>query len=252
MSTNFMAERLEIVRKKIDTACQRSGRSRSEVRLIGVAKGQPKERLYEAVQSGLLDIGENYAQEMVNHWGALRLEDVTPKSRAHPVAPLHPIEWHFIGHLQRNKVKQILPLTSVIHSVDSPGLVDEIDKQAGKTGKIQAVLIEVNLGGEESKSGIKIGAHQGTPLQEMVLAMNGYDHISLQGFMTLPPFSEDPEKMRPYFRQLREIRDEINEKRHYKSLLGHLSMGMTNDFEVAIEEGATMVRIGTGIFGPRG
>ncbi len=156
------------------------------------------------------------------------------------------MRWHFIGHLQRNKVRQIIDKTALIHSVDSQPLAREIDRRAASIGRCQPILIEINLRGESSKAG--------TPpdqVEPLVREIEALSHVSLRGLMTMPPYSEDPESSRPFFRKLREIRDAINTKKLYKEPLKELSMGMTGDFKVAIEEGATMVRIGTGIFGER-
>ena len=215
-------------------ACQRAHRPAGSVTLIAIAKGQPVEKIRGTIRSGLLDIGENYAQEMLSHVGAIH------------ELPLQPIRWHFVGHLQRKKVKQVTPQVSLIHSVDSLELAREIDLRAARCQKIQPILIEVNLGGESSKSGL-----DPTKVAELIPPISSLQNLLLKGFMTIPPFLPDVEKTRPFFRSLREIRDEMNQRKLYSSPLFELSMGMTHDFEIAIEEGATMVRIGTGLFGPR-
>lgn len=206
------------------------GKAGSVVRLVAVTKAQPIEKIREVIGAGQRDFGENYAQELVEHYGAAQ----------------QPVHWHFIGHLQRNKVRLIIDKVDLIHSLDSYELAVEIDKRAKTISKIQPVLIEVNLGGEETKSGI--APEVVFPLVEKI---NSLDHLDLKGLMTIPPYRPDPEEVRPFFRRLREIRDAINAQRLYKHPLTELSMGMTHDFEVAIEEGATIVRIGTGIFGER-
>lgn len=226
---------LGLVRGRIDAACQRGGRPAGSVTLLAVAKAQPVEKIAEALDAGIADIGENYAQEMREHAALL--------SRNPPVSPLtlrgdEKVRWHFVGRLQRNKVRQIIDSVHLIHSVDSLDLAQEIDRRAAKIGKIQPVLLEVNLGSEPTKGGI--------PPDEVghfIASLKSLEHLALKGLMTIPPFFPNPEESRPFFRRLREIRDAIS--------LPHLSMGMTHDFEVAIEEGATIVRIGTGIFGTR-
>jgi hypothetical protein len=206
--------------------------------LVAVAKGQSVEKIKEVLKAGQLDFGENYAQEMLEHVEALLAAPFGARQG--------PIRWHFIGHLQRNKVRLLIDKTTLIHSVDSIPLAHEIDRRAAEADKIQEVLVEINLGGESSKSGIGP-----VDADALVAEISKLDHLRLKGLMTLPPFSDDPEKSRPYFQKLREIRDAINRRNLYKYPLTELSMGMTHDFEVAIQEGATIVRIGTGIFGAR-
>ncbi len=232
----MISEQLVDVREKITAAAGRAGRDPAEIRLIAVAKGQPVEKVMEAVQAGVTDIGENYAQEMLEHQEALRLASLAQDQ----------LRWHFIGHLQRNKVKQIIGLVSLIHSVDSIDLAREIDRRAAALDKVQEILIEINLGSEDSKSGI-----DPEKAPELIRELSPMGHLTLKGLMALPPFLPDPEAVRPYFVRLRQIRDAINAGNVYKTPLTELSMGMTHDFEVAIEEGATIVRVGTGIFGER-
>lgn len=224
----MISKNLLEVRNRIAAAARRAGRKDSDITLVAVSKGQPVEKILEAIQSGQRDFGENYAQELLEH------------------LPVGDVRWHFIGHLQRNKVKQIIGHTALIHTVDSPELALEIDKRAASAGKIQPVLIELNLHGEASKTGL-------APDRAEMLAseMNRLAHVDLKGLMTIPPATEDAEEARPSFRLLREIRDALNRKNVYKRPLADLSMGMTQDFDVAIEEGATFVRVGTGIFGER-
>ena len=231
----MIADHLKNLTCRIKNACERAERDVAEVTLVAVAKGQPASKIWEAVQTGVRQIGENYAQEMLSHAGAIH------------EWPLYPIEWHFIGHLQRNKVKPILEKVALIHSVDSLPLAEEINRRATALGKIQPILLELNLGGEGSKTGLAP-----TKLESVVRELVSMSALWCKGLMTVPPEQPTPEAVRPFFRQLREIRDAINDKKMYKSPLTELSMGMTRDFEVAIEEGATIVRIGTGIFGARG
>lgn len=227
----MITERLAEIYRRIAEAAVRSKRDPREITLVAVAKGQPVEKINEAIKAGQRDFGENYAQEMLAHAGA----GLKP-------APA----WHFIGHLQRNKVRQIIDKVSLIHSVDSSALAAEIDRRAAAVTKVQPVLIEVNLGGEVSKTGIAAAE-----VEKLVGMMRQLDHTDLRGLMVIPPYDLDARKSRPFFRTLREIRDAINRKTLYKHPLTELSMGMTHDFEVAIEEGATIIRIGTGIFGER-
>ena len=221
--------------------------------LVAVAKGQPVEKIREALAAGQIVFGENYSQELIAHQGGIPpprfpwLPDAPLKLRGAPGGHGDPgggIRWHFIGHLQHNKVRQIIANVDLIHSVDSIDLAREIDKRAAAAGKFQQILVEVNLGGEESKTGAAP-----EEVSELVREIAVLDHLDLRGLMTMPPPEEDP---RPYFRRLREIRDSINSQNVYKRPLMELSMGMTDDFETAIEEGATLIRVGTGIFGPRG
>ncbi|MBI2083089.1 MAG: YggS family pyridoxal phosphate-dependent enzyme [Deltaproteobacteria bacterium] len=248
---------LEEIKARIESACHRSKRSVSEIRLIAVAKGQPVEKIAEAIRAGVTDIGENYVQEMLEHREAIgksgwlgsgaRPRATGEHGWAEPETGPALIHWHFIGHLQKNKVRKIIDDVELIHAVDSPSLVQEIHNQAKKVGKEQSILLEINLGQEESKSGFPYSDE----LFDLIPQINELDSVLLRGLMVIPPFDEDPEKTRPFFRHLREIRDKINSRKLYKNQLTELSMGMTHDFEVAIQEGATMVRIGTGIFGPR-
>ncbi len=228
MEMNFVAENLQKIREKL------KGKN---IRLIAVSKGQPVKKISEALHAGQTDFGENYVQELLEHVVSVE---------ASPDGPPLQIHWHFIGHLQKNKVRLIIDKVDLIHSLDSYKLAIEIDKRAKVISKIQPVLIEVNLGGEETKSGIAV--EEVAPLIEKIQNLLSID---LQGFMSIPPYRANPEDVRPYFKRLREIRDEINKKKLYKHPLTQLSMGMSHDFQVALEEGATLVRIGTGIFGER-
>jgi hypothetical protein len=203
-----------------------------EIRLVGVSKRQPIPLIREFRRAGLTDFGESYVQEFLDKYEELK-DDA--------------IEWHFIGHLQSNKVKYIIDKVRWIHSVDSVKLAEEIQRQAEKQGVARInILLQINVGGEESKSGT--GPDGAIALYR---AVKDLDRIAVRGLMTLPPFLE-PEAVRPYFRQLRELRDRIlreeqADSRHFTEL----SMGMSNDFDVAIEEGATMIRLGTILFGER-
>lgn len=228
----MLIENSSAIFKKISHAAMRAGRSPADVKLIAVTKTVGIEVIKEAIDAGLRIFGENRVQEARDKISNLKSQ--ISNSR---------IEWHLIGHLQKNKSKYAVQLFDLIHTVDSMELTEELNKQAEKIGKIQRVLVQVKLSEEETKHGV---AEKGLmPLLEKIKSLN---NLKLEGLMTMPPFFEDPEKARLYFRRLREIRDDAEQK-GFK--LPELSMGMSNDFEVAIEEGATMVRIGTAIFGER-
>jgi PLP dependent protein len=215
--------------ERIGSAAARSGRDAGAVKLLAAAKSQSAEKIRAAAAAGVRLIGENYVQE------------AAVKKTA--IASL--FEWHLIGHLQRNKAKAALDLFDVIESLDSVELARALDKEAGARGRIVRALIEVNLGGEASKSGV--AAERLVPLLEGVATLK---HVKVEGLMAVPPFSEDAEKARPYFKRLRGLRDKMTVKAANIDLK-ELSMGMSQDFEVAIEEGATLVRVGTALFGPR-
>ena len=228
----MMIESASIILKKMSHAAMRAGRCPSEIKLIAVTKTVSTEAVKEAVNAGLRIFGENRVQEAQKKISDLRFE--ISNSR---------IEWHLIGHLQKNKAKYAVQLFDLIHTVDSIDLAEELNRQAGKAGKIQRILIQVKLSEEETKHGVP--EKELIPLLEKI---NDLRNLKLEGLMTMPPYFEDAEKARPYFKRLREIRDEAD-KKGYR--LPELSMGMSGDFEVAVEEGATMVRIGTAIFGER-
>jgi len=222
-------ERVAHVLDRVAHAAERSGRKGEEIRLIAVGKTKPAELIGEAIEAGLAVFGENYVQEAEG------------KISAYPQA-----EWHFIGKLQRNKVKKAVSLFSWIQTVDSLSLLAEISRRAGEAGKVLPVLAEVNLAGEASKAGMEPEA-----LAELIEAAPGLPGISLRGLMAIPPWTEDPEESRPYFIRLRELLTECVSRGGAGKQMTELSMGMSNDFEAAIEEGATMVRVGTAIFGSR-
>jgi hypothetical protein len=223
-----ISNNLEKIKKRIQDAALACGRRLEDIKLIAVSKTKPAEMVGEAHGAGQKIFGENYVQEL--------------RQKSQEFAGTD-IEWHFIGHLQRNKVKYVVPIVKCIHSINSIKLAEEIEKRA--ESKIDS-LIEINLAGEESKSGIAPGG-----LEELIAAIGKMEHVNLIGLMTMPPYDEDPEKSRPYFKRLRQIEDDINDRKLYPKRLTELSMGMTGDLEVAIEEGSTMVRVGTAIFGER-
>ncbi|HJA80622.1 MAG TPA: YggS family pyridoxal phosphate-dependent enzyme [Candidatus Mediterraneibacter intestinipullorum] len=226
----MLRENLQEVEEKIQSACRRAGRNRSEVTLVAVSKTKPAATLQEAYDLGVRVFGENKVQEIREKY------QVLPKD----------IEWHMIGHLQTNKVKYIVDKVRLIHSVDSLRLAEVIEKEAEKQDRIVDILLEVNVAEEESKFGLKTA--EVLPLAEKLTALS---HIRLRGLMTIAPFVENPEKNRAIFANLHKLYVDIKEKNIDNGTVSILSMGMTNDYEVAIEEGATMVRVGTGIFGAR-
>ena len=223
-----IAQNLEKVRHRIAAAARRVGRDPAEVKLVAVSKTKPVELLREAVAAGQRIFGENYLQEARSKIEALG-EAAT---------------WHFIGHLQSNKAKAAVNLFELIHGVDRPKLAQALDAAAARGDKIQEILIQVNLAGEESKSGVSPEA-----APELLKAIARLPHLRVVGLMTMPPWFTDPEAVRPYFRRLRELRDRLLQLDI--GPLPELSMGMSGDYETAVEEGATLVRIGTAIFGER-
>ena len=224
-----LRDNIDEVERRIAEACRRSGRKREEVRLVAVSKKFPLEVILEASRLGLRDFGENYAQELRD-----KAREAGGAARA--------LSWHFIGALQRNKVKYVVGRADLVHAVDSVALVAELDKRAAAAGTRVRALVEVN-GGEESKNGIR-----GSDLGEFLESASGFRNVSLEGLMIMPPYFEDPGMSRPWFSGLREMRDEVSGE---FPAIRELSMGMSNDFEVAVEEGATILRVGSAIFGPR-
>jgi pyridoxal phosphate enzyme (YggS family) len=224
-----LAENLQAVRLRIGQACQRAGRDPATVQLLAVTKTVPLERLREALAAGLSHLGENYIQE------------AQPKIEALPQAI-----WHFIGHLQRNKAKAALRLFSMIETVDSLSLAAELNRLALQAGKTLEILIQINEAAEASKSGLAP-----EEARRLLAESASWPALRLRGLMTLPPYDPDPETSRPWFRSLARRRAEWQERFPHLQL-DHLSMGMSHDFETAIEEGATLIRVGTALFGARG
>lgn len=224
-----IAERVAEVRQRIEAAAKRAGRSPREVTLVAVTKTVDPGRIAEAVAAGVRDLGENRVQE------ALSKLDALPEG----------VVLHMIGHLQTNKAKYVARSFDWLHSLDSLRLAQELSRRCEAAGRVLPCLIEVNVSGEESKHGVRL--EEAARLAEGVVALPG---LRLEGFMTIPPLSEDPERSRPYFARLRDLAERLAPLLPEGSAR-HLSMGMTQDFEVAVEEGATMVRVGTAIFGPR-
>lgn len=224
-------DRLEKVKDRIKRAAEGCHRDPQTVRLVAVSKTVPVSRVQEAIQAGVTILGENYIQEARDKINSLMA---------------FPVSWHFIGHLQSNKAKYAVRLFDLIHSVDSLKLARELNKQAQKNAKIQQILIQINISQEETKSGISA-----EDAVNLISEISQLENLSIKGLMTMPPYFNQPEKVQPFFAALRELRDQIESKAIPNVSMDQLSMGMTGDFEVAIEEGATMVRVGTAIFGER-
>lgn len=223
-------ENIKYINNQIDLACQRSNRKREDITLIAVTKTKPIEDMKEALKCGIIHVGENKAQEITSkysHFGSN-------------------FKWHMIGHLQTNKIKSIIDKVELIHSVDSFKLAGAINYEAEKIGKVQDILIQINIAEEETKFGIILN-----DVESLVREISNLSHIRIRGLMTVAPYVEDQEENRPIFRQMFQVFVDINSKNIDNVLMETLSMGMTNDYSVAIEEGATMVRIGTAIFGQR-
>lgn len=226
----MLKDNLTNVEQHIKDACERSGRSLSEVCLVAVSKTKPKEMLMEVYDCGIRQFGENYVQEMVDKVDSL------PKD----------ITWHMIGHLQRNKVKYVVGRATMIHSVDSERLAAAISEEAVKKNIVQDILVEVNVAGEENKFGVT--CEDASAFIEKIAQLK---NIRIRGLMTSAPFVDNPEDNRKYFKQLKQLLVDINQKNIDNVCMDVLSMGMTNDYTVAVEEGATHVRVGTAIFGAR-
>jgi len=229
-----ITQNVDEIRGRIADAARRSGRSPEEITLMAVSKTFPPERIRDAYQVGLRVFGENRVQEF--------------SGKAVSLADLEDAEWHMIGHLQTNKAAKAVELFAAIDSVDSLRLAERLNGSAEQTGKKLGVLIEINVGGEAAKSGL---SPESPELEELLRAATKFDHLEFRGLMTIPPFTDDPQKTRPYFRKLRELRDRILARKLPNVGMKILSMGMSHDFEIAIEEGSTCVRIGTAIFGER-
>lgn len=222
---------IKIVEKRITEACERAGRSRDEVKLIAVSKTMLVETILEAVKENIFVFGENKVQELVK-----KSEDLKD----------YDIEWHMIGHLQANKVKYLPNIATLIHSVDNLRLAGEIQKIGEKSNKILDILVQVNIAKENTKFGLLT-----EKVEDFVREVAGYQNIRVKGLMTVPPFVRNSEENRHYFKKMKKIMVDLNDKNIDNISMSVLSMGMTGDYEVAIEEGATLVRVGTGIFGER-
>lgn len=215
------------ITKNIENACQKAGRDPSEVMILAVTKTIDADRINEAVSLGLRDLGENRVQELVSKYDLIRGD----------------VRWHLIGHLQKNKVKYIADKVCMIHSVESLSLAEEIEKQCAKIDKVMDILVEVNVSGEESKSGIK---PEGA--LKFVTEVSSFDHIRVRGLMTMAPFDAKNDELHQIFSTLYKISVDISSKKLDNVSMECLSMGMTNDYEIAVEENSTIVRIGTGLF----
>ena len=229
-----IVDNLSAVHDRIARAAQRAGRNADDIALMVVSKTQPVAKIVEAYEAGQRLFGENRVQEFSDKVGAL--------------ASLRDANFHMIGHLQSNKAPRAAEVFHAVDSLDSAKLADRLNTAAEKLGKTLDVLIEINVGGEEAKSGL---APNSAELERIFAGAPAWTHLRVRGLMTVPPFTEDPEEARPYFRQLRELRERIAARNLPALTLDVLSMGMSHDFEVAIEEGSTCVRIGTAIFGTR-
>ena len=227
-----LGERFADVHNRIEAAARRSNRAPGEIALIAISKTYPAESLRDGLKAGITDFGENRVQEAEG-----KIIEVG-RSAA---------RWHLVGHLQTNKAGRAVKLFDYVHSLDSIDLAERLDRLCVVEGRTELqVLIQIDLGGEQTKSGIDPRA-----LPELLTALKGCQRLRLIGLMTLPPYFENPDCARPYFKTLRELRDQLQTQRHFGERTGELSMGMSHDFEIAIEEGATMVRVGTAIFGER-
>lgn len=227
---NSISENIKVIKEKIARAAEKSGRRGEDILLLAVTKTIDIDRIRMAVDCGLTELGENKVQEITDKYDALERD----------------VKWHMIGHLQTNKVKYIIDKVKLIHSVDSLKLAEEINKRAAAAGIVMDILAEINVAGEDSKFGITCDSAEKT-VREMSLMKN----IRVRGLMTVAPNVENGEENRPVFRKLKQLLVDINSKNIDNVNMDILSMGMTGDYETAIEEGATIVRVGTGIFGPR-
>lgn len=227
----LVKDRISTIMQEIHATAVNCGRDPQAIRLVAVAKTQPVEIVKKAIENGVTIIGENYIQEARAKYNALSGE---------------PASWHFIGHLQTNKAKYAVRMFDLIHTVDSLKLAAELDKQAAKLGKRQPVLIQVNISQEASKSGASV-----ENTLTLIRRIAAYEHVMVRGLMTMPPYYDEPEKARPYFSALNKLRETIDRESIPGVSMQTLSMGMSGDFKTAIEEGATLVRIGTAIFGAR-
>lgn len=225
-----IAENLHSIQQRINDACQRCGRNPQQISLVAVSKKKPADLIVQAASAGQPLFGESYVQEFID-----KLQQIAP-----------PLRWHFIGALQSNKVKYLRGTTELIHSVDRYSLAKEINKQWAAIGKKADILIQVNVGAEASKAGTTVD-----DAETLVRKIAALPNVQIQGLMTLPPYHDDPEQVRPWFSQLRQLAQHIDQLQITNVCMNTLSMGMSHDFEIAIEEGATLIRVGTAIFGQR-
>lgn len=229
-----VAENIAHIRERVARAARRAGVSADSVTIMAVSKTVEPERIRHAYEAGLRVFGENRVQEFAE--------------KAPALAGLADARWHLIGHLQSNKAKKAVELFQAVDSVDSPRLAEKLNQAAEQMDRTLPILIEIKVGNEESKSGIPADSAE---LDDLLKSITSLEHLQVRGLMTVPPFTEDPEGARPYFRRLRELRDAIASRKLPRIEMETLSMGMSHDFEVAIEEGSTCVRVGSSIFGAR-
>ena len=226
-----LINKINNVKSRIKKTAASCGRGHESIHLVVVSKTKSAQMVEEAINAGAKDLGENYIQEADKKIKALSQ---------------YPVSWHFIGHLQKNKAKYAVKLFDLIHTVDKIKLALELDKHAKKTGKIQNILIQVNIGKETLKSGV-----DEKDAENLIKEISHLRNLSIKGLMAIPPYFDDPEKTRPYFKALFDLKTLINKKTIPNVFLSELSMGMTNDYTIAVEEGSTLVRVGTAIFGKR-
>ncbi len=217
------------IKQEIAEICERANRNPDDILLLGVTKTVEPQRINEAIAEGITDIGENRVQEILNKYESV-----------------DPVHWHLIGHLQTNKVKYIVDKVKMIHSLDSIRLAEEINKRAKQHQVLMDVLVQINVAKEDTKFGLYVDE-----LDDFIKKVQEFENINIKGLMTIAPFEENPEKVRPYFRTLKSIFERIKAKKLERVDMQYLSMGMSNDFKIAIEEGANIIRIGTAIFGKR-
>ena len=229
-----IAQNLETIRTRIAAAARRAGRNPDDVRLMAVGKTFPADSIREAYDAGQRLFGENRVQEFAEKWAALR--------------EFSDCEWHMIGHLQSNKAKLAAEIFSAVDSLDSIALGNKLNASAENAGKVLPVLVEVNLGGEQSKTGVRPDSAE---MHEILATAVNWENLRIRGLMAIPPYTDDPEGARPFFRVLRQFCEDFTKKAYPRVEMTELSMGMSHDFEVAIEEGSTCVRLGTAIFGER-
>jgi pyridoxal phosphate enzyme (YggS family) len=227
----MIAENIAAIQARIREAALRANRDPEQVRIVAAAKTQSIEKVREAIDAGIHIIGHNYVQEAE--------AQALIKEEAH-------VEFHMIGHLQKNKAGKAVTLFDLVETVDNEKIASALDRRAGSEGRVIGVMIQVSLAGETQKSGV-----ERADIEQLIQAIRGMPHLKLKGLMTMPPFFDQPERARPYFAQLRELRDQLIDSGSLTREMSELSMGMTGDFEVAVEEGSTLVRIGTALFGPR-
>ncbi|HWB52547.1 MAG TPA: YggS family pyridoxal phosphate-dependent enzyme [Tepidisphaeraceae bacterium] len=241
---SILTERLEAVREKIADACAKARREPGEVTLVAVTKNAAPEQIREIVQLGVCDLGENRVQQLIQRAPQIN-EFFARRAGLGSISPPK-LRWHMIGHLQRNKVKSILPIVHMIHSVDSLRLAEELDVQCERLNRKLPVMLQINASEETSKFGVAVGA--ALHLGEQIASM---DNLQLVGLMSMAPLTDDRDVIRKCFERTREVFEEMKWHKIGKNGFKHLSMGMTHDYEIAIEEGATMVRIGTDLFGEK-